>query len=175
MNGQKRDLTPKQKRFVEEYLIDLNATQAAIRAGYSPKTANAQAGRMLVNVSIQEEIQRQRNKRSERTEIKQDHVLKELASIGFSRYTDIVNIRRGVIFVRDTEELPDSVKAAISSIRYNADGAVEVKLCDKNKALELIGRHLGMFDGNTGSQDALAKLDSILREVHENAFKSEAE
>jgi phage terminase small subunit len=72
------ELTPKQQRFVEEYLTDLNATKAAERAGYSKKTANPQASRLLANVNVQEAITNAKNKRSERTEIDQDWVINKL-------------------------------------------------------------------------------------------------
>ena len=71
-----RPLSPKQELFVKEYLVDLNATQAAIRAGYSAKTANAAAGRLLVNVSVAAAIQAAKAERMERIEIKADDVLK---------------------------------------------------------------------------------------------------
>lgn len=71
-------MTPKQTRFVEEYLVDLNGTQAAIRAGYSPHTANEQAARLLANASIREAIEQAQAKRSRRTAITADWVLRKL-------------------------------------------------------------------------------------------------
>ena len=78
-------LTEKQKRFCEEYLIDLNATQSAIRSGYSVKTARQIAQRMLTNVDIQSYIQELREKQSKRTEITADKVLEELGSVAFNK------------------------------------------------------------------------------------------
>ncbi|QLB59848.1 terminase small subunit [Acinetobacter indicus] len=72
------NLTPKQQRFVEEYLIDLNATQAAIRAGYSEKTAQEQSSRLLSNVMVQEAVQKAKNKLSKRTELTVDMVVQGL-------------------------------------------------------------------------------------------------
>ena len=72
------NLTPKQQRFVEEYLIDLNATQSAIRAGYSEKTAQEQSSRLLSNVMVQEAVQKAKNKLSERTELTVDMVVNGL-------------------------------------------------------------------------------------------------
>lgn len=140
-------LTELRKRFVEEYLKDLNATQAAIRAGYSAKTANEQAARLLANVSIQAEIQRRQKDRSKRTEITQDRVLQELASIGFAKGTDYASIADGCVEIKSTDTLTETQKAAITAIKETKDG-VEIKLADKVKALELIGKHLGMFAGN---------------------------
>ncbi len=72
------NLTPKQARFIEEYLLDLNATQAAIRAGYSKKTANEQGARLLAKVSVRKAVAEARQARSERTEITQDEVIQGL-------------------------------------------------------------------------------------------------
>lgn len=77
-------LTDKQQRFVEEYLVDLNATQAAIRAGYSAKTAGQQGERLLKNVEVQSAVSAAQQARSKRTNITADRVLQELAKIGFS-------------------------------------------------------------------------------------------
>ncbi len=84
-------LTIKQQCFVNEYLIDLNATQAAIRAGYSAKTADAQGSRMLGNVKVQQAIAEAMAERSKRTGVNQDRVVLELAKIAFVKMTDIVN------------------------------------------------------------------------------------
>ena len=106
-------LTPKQKKFIDEYLIDLNATQAAIRAGYSEKTANRAASRLLSNVDFQVEVQKARLRQQERTEITADMVLKELATIA----------------------LDDAADYSDSKLKYT----------NKLRALELLGKHLGMF------------------------------
>lgn len=74
-----QELTDRQARFCEEYLIDLNATQAAIRTGYSEKTANEQGARLLANVSVQEKIAELKAERAKRTEMTQDSVIQELA------------------------------------------------------------------------------------------------
>lgn len=174
MRNEKK-LTPKQKRFIDEYLIDLNATQAAIRAGYSEKTAKDIACENLAKPNIQAEIQRRMQKREQKTEITKERVLRELACIGMADYTDFVNIQNGRIIVKDTEDIPKALRPAITSIRYNSQGQVEVRLADKNRALEMLCRHLGMFNDSASNQDALDKLDKILREVHANAFESETE
>ena len=81
-------LTPKQERFCEEYLIDLNATQAAIRAGYSANTAREQGAQNLSKLNIQEKIAELQAERSKRTEITQDRVVKELAAMAFAKLGD---------------------------------------------------------------------------------------
>ena len=141
-------LAPKQQRFVEEYLIDLNATQAAIRAGYSPKTANEQGARLLVNVSIQKAIAKAMAERSKRTGVNQDRVIQELARIAFVNPQNVINPEDASVRM----EAKEDDLACIQSIKVKTmDGAKgksierEIKLNDKMKALELLGKHLGMF------------------------------
>ncbi|MBC2659797.1 terminase small subunit [Pseudomonas sp. MSSRFD41] len=156
-------LTPKQQRFVDEYLIDLNGTQAAIRAGYSERTARQIADQNMSKLVIKAEIQKRMKSRSERTEITQDMVLRELAKIGFSDIRKVV--RWGETMVRmvdsdgegpddmvpyhglaliDSTEVDDDTAAAIAEVSQGRDG-LKVKLHDKKGALVDIGRHLGMF------------------------------
>lgn len=87
-----QNMTDRQRRFVEEYLIDLNATKAAIRAGYSKKTAQEQSSRLLSNVMVQDAISQAMKNRSIRTEITQDMVLEELAKIGFANMNNYMGI-----------------------------------------------------------------------------------
>ena len=86
-----RKLTDKQKKFVEEYLIDLNATQACIRAGYSPNRASEQAYQLLQKTTVQEAIAESMAERSRRTAINQDRIVQELARIAFVKITDVVD------------------------------------------------------------------------------------
>lgn len=157
-----RKLTPKQRRFVEEYLIDLNATQAAIRAGYSHKTARQIGEQNLSKLDIANAISEAKQKRSIRTEITQDMVLKELAKIGFSDIRKVIRwgnttVRKAInaegeeveetyhgIALIDSSEIDDETAAAIAEVSEGRDG-LKVKLHDKKSALVDIGRHLGMF------------------------------
>lgn len=141
-------LTEKQQRFVEEYLIDLNATQAAIRAGYSVKTANEQGSQNLAKLSIQQAIAEQMAERSKRTGINQDRVVLELAKIALVKMTDIVD-NQGRI---KSDASPDDL-ACIESVKYKKSESDtgssverEVKIASKLKALELLGKHLGMWN-----------------------------
>lgn len=139
-------LNEKQKRFVSEYIIDLNAKQAAIRAGYSPKGAEPQASRLLSNAKIQVEIAKAMEDREKRTGITQDRVLAELSAIAFAKATDYVEIDDdGAVKIKATASLTDEQKKAIAGIKEGANG-VEVKLVDKTKALEMLSRHLGLFN-----------------------------
>lgn len=146
--AKKAKLTEKQQRFVDEYLIDLNATQAAIRAGYSVKTANEQGSQNLAKLSIQQAIAEQMAERSKRTGINQDRVVLELAKIALVKMTDIVD-NQGRI---KADASPDDL-ACIESVKYKESESDtgssverEVKIASKLKALELLGKHLGMWN-----------------------------
>ena len=141
-------LTEKQQRFVDEYLIDLNATQAAIRAGYSVKTANEQGSQNLAKPSIQQAIAEQMAERSKRTGINQDRVVLELAKIALVKMTDIVDSQGRI----KSDASPDDL-ACIESVKYKESESDtgssverEVKIASKLKALELLGKHLGMWN-----------------------------
>ena len=161
-------LTEKQKKFVEEYLIDLNATQAAIRAGYSVKTADVQSSRMLGNVKVQQAIAEKMAERSRRTGINQDRVLMELAKIAFVNADDVINAQDATT----KEGASRDDLAAIQSIKvksFGEDGIErEIKLADKLKALEMLGRHLGMWNDKlqvSGIEEEKKKLGDILEQL----------
>ncbi len=141
-------LTKKQKRFVEEYLVDLNATQAAIRAGYSTQTAYSIGDENLKKPEIKNAIEKALAERSKRTGVNADRVILELAKIAFVNPTDVINMDEAT--VRGEANREDT--AAISSVKVKRipteDGDIverEVRTYDKIKALELLGKHLGMF------------------------------
>ena len=124
-------LTEKQKRFCEEYLIDLNATQAALRAGYKAKTARSQGQRMLTKVDIQRHITDLMKERSDRTALTSDSVLQELSRIAMAQ-------------------------------------DVEITGKEKLKALELLGKHLNLFQNGADNSAALEKLDEVLSKIEGN-------
>lgn len=146
-------LNERQKKFCDEYLIDLNATQAANRAGYSEKTAYSMGQRLLKNVEVAAYIEKRRGAQINRTQITQDRVLVELAKVAFADGTDFATVgKRNRVTLVPTDDLPPEKRAAVASVKKGAKGAVEVKTYDKVKALELLGRHLGMFDGAGGEK-----------------------
>lgn len=160
-------LTEKQKRFCDEYLIDLNATQAYIRAGYSVKkkiTAEQNSAKLLKNTKVQEYIAAKQKDIQKRTEITQDMVVAELAKIGFANVTDFLSVINGRVLIKSTQEIEKEKIGAIAGIKSGMNG-IEVKLNDKVKALELLGKHLGMFDKSDSNEDALKKLDAILEGI----------
>lgn len=157
-------LTDLQRKFVKEYLIDLNATQAAIRAGYSEKTAYNTGYENLKKPLISAALQSEMKKRERRTEITADRVLRELAKIGFSEMTDFLEIEtarvlvgrdpetgepiseiRQLVLMKDTESIPKEKLAAIAEVKQARDGSISFKLHDKKGALDSIAKHLGMF------------------------------
>jgi phage terminase small subunit len=165
-------LNDRQQKFCDEYLIDLNATQAAIRAGYSEKTAKSIGQRLLTYVDIQNYISERKQDRVERTEITQDMVLKELALIAFSKATDYASVVEKTAYTQNkdgervpmidangkpitfktveavlTEELTEDQKRALASVKEGKNG-IEVKPHDKVRALELLGKHMGMWTDN---------------------------
>lgn len=178
-------LTEKQRRFKDEYLVDLNATKAAIRAGYSEKTAEVQGSRLLRNVQVADAIAEAQATRADRTGITADKVLKELAKIGFSDIRNAVRWQSNVVgFVEDPEtgeprpattnnvvlvdsaDLTDDAAACIAEVSQGKDGGLKIKLHDKRAALVDIGKHLGMFRERvelTGKDGAAIETDTTLR------------
>lgn len=168
------ELTPKQRAFVREYLIDLNATQAAIRAGYSENSAHVEGARLLKNAKVDEAVSAAMKNRAERTEITADMVLKELAKIGFADIRKAIkwhgtlvteednpdggdtltikNVVTNNVQLISSDDIDDETAAAISEISQNQGGGIKLKLHDKRAALVDIGKHLGMFkEDNKGA------------------------
>ena len=147
-------LTDKQRKFCDEYLIDLNATQAAIRAGYTEKYANTNASKLLQNTTISQYIGERQKELSRKTEITQERVIRELALIAFSNATDYARVVEkkmkievdGVLVdVLDEDGNPIMYRTVEPVLTEELTDGLEVRPCSKEKALELLGRHLGMF------------------------------
>ena len=147
--AKKGKLTDKQQKFVDEYLIDLNATQAAIRAGYSVKTADVIGCENLTKPNIQQVIAEYMAARSKRTGVNQDRVVLELARIAFVNIEDVVDTDTGKILpnaTRDDLACVEGIKYKESDNQYGGSVEREVKVASKLKALELLGKHLGMWN-----------------------------
>lgn len=140
-------LTAKQERFVEEYLVDLNATQAAIRAGYSPASAGTVAGENMKKPQIRARLDEAMAELSRRTGVNQERVIRELARVAFVNAPKVVNTKDATVL----EDASEDDTAAIASIKVKVvkgdfeSVEREVKFADKLKALELLGKHFGMF------------------------------
>lgn len=141
-------LTARQKRFVQEYLIDLSATGAAARAGYSARTARQQGHRLLTKVDIQAALKEAIEARGERTQITADEVLEELAALAFANVADYVDWGPNGVALLDKSKLTRKQCAALVEVAETttkAGGTKRVKIHDKLSALEKLGRHLGVF------------------------------
>ncbi len=159
----KPKLTKKQALFVEEYMKDLNASQAALRAGYSKKTAGRIGQQNLQKVVIQKEIQRLRNTVTLRNNVTIDKVLTEEHCIA---HLDPAHLFDKSGKIKKIHEMPEAVRRAISAVKVktkvlpNGDRfqTIEVKLWDKGRSLERLGKYLGMYDqqkADSGSFDVL--------------------
>lgn len=159
--GRGNKLKDKRQKFVEEYLIDLNASQAAIRAGYSEKTAKSIGQRLLTFVDVQKAIQEAQNQRSERVQITQDDVLRDLQEL-----RDICMGRKSIVV---TDTVKNSQEGTVNSV----DSPV---FCFEptaaNKALELLGKHLGMFkdrvDITSGDNPLPARINVVFGDDRED-------
>ena len=140
------NLTPKQQRFVEEYLIDLNATQAAIRSGYSEKTAKVIAAQNLSKLNVQEAIEEAQNKRQEQTQIDAAYVLKRLVEID---QMDVLDIMDDQMKIRPVNEWPKVWRQYVVNLENlelsDGEGCFKkIKWPDKVKNLELLGKHVSV-------------------------------
>lgn len=165
-NKQKPKLTPKQRLFIREYLIDLNATQAAIRAGYSKKTAYSIGQQNLKKVEIAAAIEQAFIERCKRTDITANRVLQEIARISF---LDIRKMYNADGSFKPIHELDDDTAAAVSGIeveqvwegrgedREQVGTIHKVKLSDKRGALEMLARHVKVCNNSLAITDADGK------------------
>lgn len=167
-------MTEAQKRFADEYLIDLNATRAykvAYPSVSKDETARSNGSRLLTNANVKAYIDKRQQDLRNRTNITQERVINELASIAFLDTTDLVQVKGRRVTLTNTEDLTEGQRKAIASIKKGKSG-IELSTYDKLKALELIGKHLGMFKDKvelSGSVDAgLEKLNSILNQVRKD-------
>ncbi len=169
-------LNDKQRMFVAEYLVDLNATQAAIRAGYSEKTAGRTGHENLKKPEIAEAIQEAFEARIERTEIKSDRVLMEYARLAFSDMRQFVEWDSTGVTWKDSAELPEGAAACVSEVSETISEGGRTrrfKLHSKTGALQDLGKHLSLFverkeiSGPNGGPLSLEIVDKILKDADE--------
>lgn len=140
-------LTLKQSLFVDEYMKDRNALQAAIRAGYSERSAGWRGCTLLKDPKVQAAIEERTEAAQARSQVTVDRVLLELSRIAFADTTLVAYVEGGRVKIRDTSELDADTRAAVAELSESRGktNTLKVRLHDKIKALELLGRHLAMF------------------------------
>ena len=153
-------VSPKRERFCQEYIIDLNGKQAAIRSGYSEKSAEVTASRLLSDVKVKARITQLMAERAKRCELKQDDIIVELKRLGFSDMRNLAAWNSVQVKLKDSSELSDADAACVESVSQTVSkdgGSLSIKLHSKTKALELLARHLGLLhdkvDHTTGGKE----------------------
>lgn len=147
-------MNKKNQLFVQEYLKDLNATKAAIRAGYSHKTAGQIGDKLLKKAEISQALQSAFQKRSIRTQTTQDRVIEELKAIAFSGMKDVARWNASGVELKDSNEISPEAAASVQVVEETTNqhgGSLKIKQHDKLRALELLGRHLGMWDSSSAA------------------------
>ena len=164
-------LNDKQEQFCREYVVDLNATQAAIRAGYSHVTAAQIAAKLLTKVNIQEYIQALRNKISDKLEISAERVLREYAKLAFTNFNDLVDISTGSPVFRNEDDIEEEHLAALQSVSETKDG-LKIKMHDKKGALDSLAKHLNLFreDNKKEVMMAVGKISKADAEMVKKVF-----
>lgn len=163
-------LSPKQERFVAEYLVDLNAAQAAIRAGYSPKTAKEQGARLLTNVHIQKAVQERRQQHQANTGLTVERVLLEAMRLAFFDIRKLTDADGNPIPINqlddDTAAAIQGLELATERVRGDDEGAETVvrkyKIADKNAAVERLFKHLGLFQKDNDQNNPAKALQALL-------------
>jgi len=179
-------MNQKQKRFVAEYIKDVNGTQAAIRAGYSKKTANEQASRLLAKANIRAAVEAGQKKYMDKLEVTTERILSELSLMGFANMLDYIRTQKDGSAYVDFSKLSREQAAAMQEItveEYTDGGGDDArpvkrtrfKLGDKRGSLELLGKYLKMFTDkveHTVSTDPLAELLAEFKIEHEKSAVS---
>ena len=137
-------LSAKRQRFVDEYCIDFNGTQAAIRAGYSVNSAAIQAARLLINDNVKRALEERKVEIAEESKLKTSDVIDELKKIAFSDITQVISFNNSKAKIKSSRKLSEDARKVIASVSQTQAG-LTIKMHDKVKALELLGRYLNIF------------------------------
>ena len=165
-------ITDKQRAFVDEYLIDLNATRAykaVYKSCKKDEAARVNSSRLLTNANVAAYLAQRQQELQQRTEITQDKVVQELAAIAFADIADYVQVKDHgglpMVEITPTGDIPVSKRAAIASIKQGNNG-IEVKLHNNLDALDMLGRHLGMVK-DKAEEDQNGQIEALLEAVRE--------
>ncbi len=143
-----KQLPPQRKRFVEDYLVDVNGTQAAIRAGYSEKTAKIQASQLLTYLNVSQAIEAGHQRLAELVKVRQYEVVREFRRIGFADMRDFSKWGPGGVKLTDSEKLTPEQTACVAEVSQTITengGSIKFRLHSKVDALNALAKHLGMF------------------------------
>lgn len=154
-------LNAKQTAFVENYLNTLNATKAAIAAGYSSATAYSAGARLLKHVEVRTAIDAAMARRSEKAGVTGDQVIEELRRIGFADVRSVVSWKDGIVGLVDSDKINASTASAISSVSQGKDGEIKIKFHSKETALVNLGKHLGLFRDGENDRNAPITVNII--------------
>jgi len=156
------NLTDKQKQFCKEYVLDFNATQAAIRAGYSEKGADVQGNRLLSNVRIEAYISKLKAKRQDKYEITEERILREYARMAFSNVSDFYDDWGKL---KPFEDLTEDQKAALSAIKHKVNTGegwenteTDIKTHNKVAALDALAKHIGLYEKDNEQKKGIFTL-----------------
>ena len=165
-------LTPGQAKFVAEYLVDKNATQAAIRAGVGGKNPGVYGCQLLATRKIKEAIRGALDAQMVRTSVTADMVIHKLAAIAFGDSRKVMSWGPEGLILKDSESLPDEAALLVSEVSETkgtdkGGGSLKIKTHDSLKALELLGRHFGIFQDNVTARVQSQDMGKATQEQQE--------
>ena len=167
----KRDITDRQRRFAEHYVVHCNGSEAALHAGYGKTSARKRASELLRNPDVAGYISRLQARRIERTEVTADRVVSELAAIAFADVREVMELDdSGRVVMKPTSEWRPQTTAAIAELHQDKDGVIKLKMHDRIAAMRLLAQHLGMLKIN---HDVVVKPIGMWSEAECAAFLGE--
>lgn len=169
-------LTGKQKRFCQEYLVDLNATLAYQRAGYAGNdvTARKNGYKLLTNADVQAEVRRLQGIAAKKTSITVEKTLNTLAAIAFTPVTEVLEVRNGSVYLMDSEEWSPEAKIAVEAVSKGREG-IRVKMHSKTDALGKIMQHLGMMNDINLALKTVTAAGFEVKNISQEAMKAALE
>lgn len=177
--SKKKNLTPKQELFCQEYTKDWNATQAYIRAGYSRSGADVSSSKLLGKSSIKERIRNLVNPRFEQLGVTREIVLNELTQVALSNITDFITIRKtdegeDEIYIHDFDEIPRELKSAISEIQKTEHG-IKIKLHSKIQALQILAEYTSIIKSQETKQEENENIVDEFKEIAKEIRRADME